>query len=415
MTDTFLPATAEDVRQAIAWAANEGKPLSLIGHGSKARLGRPLSSNTGGQSAHLLDLSKLSGVVEYEPAELVLTARPGTLISDIEALLAEQRQILAFEPPDFGPLWGMPSGRGTLGGAIGANLGGPRRFKIGAMRDHLLGFQAVTGRGELVKNGAKVVKNVTGYDLSKLLCGAFGTLAAVTEAHVKVLPAPEKTRTVVVFGLDDAAAIRALAEAAQSPHEVSGLAHLPAMLAARSGISRIASSGRAVTLVRVEGTDVSVTARCDALRDLLGKHGELDELHSLNSSWAWREIRDASLLAQPLERVLWRVSVAPSKGPALVAALREWHPEIAYFYDWAGGLIWLAILPSRDAGAADLRRAVAEAGGGHATLFRADDAVRAAVSVFQPQEPALAALSRRVKDSFDPQHILNPGRMEAGL
>lgn len=409
MSDTFLPNTAEDVRQAVLWAAQEGKPLSLIGHGSKARLGRP------SQAAHTLDLSKLKGIVEYEPAELVLVARPSTLIADIEAQLAEKRQILAFEPPDFGPLWGMPSGRGTFGGAIGANLAGPRRFKAGAMRDHLLGFTAVTGRGELVKNGAKVVKNVTGYDLSKLLCGAFGTLAAVVEANVKVLPAPEKTRTVLVFGLSDDAAIRVLAEAAQSPHEVSGLAHLPAMLASYSGVSRIAGAGQSVTLVRVEGTDVSVTARCAALREALGKHGELDELHSLNSAWAWREIRDASLLALPFERVLWRVSVAPSKGPALVAAIREWHPELAAFYDWAGGLIWLSILPSRDAGALDVRRAVNDAGGGHATLFRADDAVRAATPVFQPQEAALSALSRRVKESFDPLHILNPGRMEAGV
>ncbi|MBP7064642.1 glycolate oxidase subunit GlcE [Ferrovibrio sp.] len=409
MSDIFLPQTAEDVRQAIAWAAAENQPLAVQGNGSKARLGRPV------QAAHLLDLSRLSGVLEYEPAELVLTARPATLIADIETLLGEQRQILAFEPPDFGPLWGMPPGRGTLGGAIGANLAGPRRFKIGAMRDHLLGFQAVTGRGELVKNGAKVVKNVTGYDLSKLLCGAFGTLAAIVEANVKVLPAPEKTRTILVYGLSDAAAVQALAEAAQSPHEVSGLAHLPADMAARSGVGRIAAAGQAVTLVRVEGTDVSVLARCAALHDLLGRHGALDELHSLNSAWAWREIRDASLLALPLERVLWRISVAPMQGPALVASLRHSLPGLAAFYDWAGGLIWLALPPSEDAGAGLVRQAVAASGGGHATLFRAEDALRAALPVFQPQEAALAALSLRVKQSFDPKHILNPGRMEAGV
>ncbi len=408
MSDIFQPQTAEQLRDIITWAAAHETPLALAGLGSKAALGRPI------QTAHGLDLSRLTGVVDYEPAELVLTVRPATPIAEIEALLAEQRQILAFEPPDFGPLWGLPAGRGSLGGAIGANLAGPRRFKIGAMRDHLLGFQAVTGRGELVRLGAKVVKNVTGYDLSKLLCGAFGTLAAVAEAHVKVLPAPEKTRTVLVYGLEDAAAIRALSEAAQAPHEVSGLAHLPADIAARSGVSRVAGAGRAVTLVRVEGTDVSVMARCTALRDLLGRHGEIDELHSLNSTWAWREIRDASLLALPLERILWRVSLAPMQGPGFIAALRALRPDLATFYDWAGGLVWLA-LPPGDACAEAVRRLLAAHGGGHATLFRADEALRAALPVFQPQPAALAALARRVKDSFDPLHILNPGRMEAGI
>lgn len=408
MTETFVPNDAAGVREAIAWAAAESKPLELTGRGSKRRLGRPV------QAAYTLDLSKLSGIVEYEPAELVLTCRPATLIEDIEKLLAARRQMLAFEPPDWGPLWGGPAGRGTIGGAIGANLGGPRRIKSGAMRDHLLGFTAVTGRGEIVKAGAKVVKNVTGYDLPKLVCGAFGTLAAVTELSVKVLPAPEKTRTLLLYGLDDAAAARAMADAANSPHEVSGLAHLPQGIAARSGVGYIAEPKQAVTLVRVEGTDISTKARMDCLRALLGGRAKLEELHSLNSSWAWRELRDAALLALPMTRALWRISVAPLSGPALVAAIRVERPEAEAFYDWAGGLVWLALPPEADAGAAVVRDAVAATGGGHATLIRAEDAVRAAVPVFQPQPPALAALSRRVKESFDPMNILNPGRMAAG-
>lgn len=406
MPETFIPSGTTDVADLIKWAAAETRPLSLHGHRSKAGLGRPA------QTEYALDMSRLSGILDYEPAELVLTLRSGTLVSDVEKLLGARNQMLAFEPPDYGPLWGHAAARGTIGGAIGCNLAGPRRFKAGAVRDHLLGFTAVSGRGEIFKAGAKVVKNVTGYDLPKLVCGAYGTLAALTEVTLKVLPAPEKTRTVLVFGLDDARAIQALAAAAASPHEVAGLAHLPAAVAVLSGVAYVAKAGTGVTAVRIEGTDISVKARCEALRDLLGSFGApLEELHSMNSAWLWREIRDAAAFALPQDRVLWRLSVPPMSGPAVTAAIASAQPEARFFYDWAGGLIWLTLPPAPDAHAALVRGAVAAQGGGHATLIRADLATRAAVPVFQPQPEALAALSRRVKDSFDPINILNPGRM----
>lgn len=409
MPETFIPAGTTDVADLIKWAAAEGKPLGLHGHRSKAGLGRPA------QTEYALDIGRLSGILDYEPAELILTLRPGTLVSDVEKLLGASNQMLAFEPPDYGPLWGGPAARGTIGGAIGCNLAGPRRFKAGALRDHLLGFTGVSGRGEIFKAGAKVVKNVTGYDLPKLVCGAYGTLVALTEVTVKVLPAPEKTRTVLVFGLDDARAIWALSAAATSPHEVAGLAHLPAGIAAQSGVAYVAGAKAAVTAIRVEGTDVSVKARCEALRELLGQFGApLEELHSMNSAWLWREIRDVAAFVLPQDRVLWRLSVAPTNGPAATTAIAQAQPDAQFFYDWAGGLVWLTLPPAEDAHAALVRGAVAEHGGGHATLFRADVATRAAVPVFQPQPEALAALSRRVKESFDPMNILNPGRMVAG-
>lgn len=408
MPETFIPAGTTDVVDAIRWAAAEDKPLDLHGHRSKSQLGRPP------QSAYALDMSRLQGVLEYEPAELTLTLRPGTLVSDVEKLLAASNQMLAFEPPDLGPLWGGPAQRGTIGGAIGCNLAGPRRFKAGAMRDHLLGFVAVSGRGEIFKAGGKVVKNVTGYDLPKLVCGAYGTLAALTEATVKVLPAPEKTRTVLIFGLDDARAAQAMAAAAQSPHEISGLAHLPEGVAAKSGVAYVAKAGMSVTAIRIEGTDVSVKARTESIRDLLKGFGPQEELHSMNSAWLWREIRDAACFALPQDRPLWRISVAPMAGHAVTAAIAAALPGADFFYDWAGGLIWLMLPSGEDAGAGIVRKAVADAGGGHATLIRASAAIRAALPVFQPQPEALAALSRRVKESFDPMNILNPGRMAAG-
>ncbi|WP_370151794.1 glycolate oxidase subunit GlcE [Ferrovibrio sp.] len=408
MPETFIPAGNSDVADVIRWAAAENKPLDLHGHRSKAGLGRPA------RHEYALDVGRLAGVLEYEPAELIVTLRPGTQVSNLEKQLAAAGQMLAFEPPDYGPLWGQPAGRGTMGGAIGCNLAGPRRFKAGAMRDHLLGFTAVSGRGEIFRAGAKVVKNVTGYDLPKLVCGAFGTLVALTEVTVKVLPAPEKTRTLLVFGLDDTGAAAAMAAAATSPHEVSGLAHLPAGIAARSGVGYVGQSGRAVTALRIEGTDISVTARCQALRDLLGGFGELEELHSMNSAWLWREIRDAACFVLPQDRVLWRLSVAPMAGAAVTAAIAQAVPEAEWYFDWAGGLVWLSLPPAGDAHADTVRNAVAASGGGHATLIRADAAARAVVPVFQPQPAALAALAARVKQSFDPANILNPGRMAAG-
>src|SRR4051812_7924840 len=234
----FAPADAPALRDTIAWAAGEEQPLELVGNGSKRALGRPL------QVEHTVDLSAFAGIVDYEPAELVLTAGAATPLAAIEAALAAQNQMLAFEPRDWGALIGATAGQ-TIGGVLACNLAGPRRFKAGAARDHFLGFQAVSGRGEIFKAGGKVVKNVTGYDLSKLMAGSWGTLAAMTEVSVKVLPRPERTRTVLILGLDDATAVAAMAEALNAPHEVSGAAHVPAMLAARSGVTYVAGADTA--------------------------------------------------------------------------------------------------------------------------------------------------------------------------
>lgn len=401
------PTTAAQLRDAVAWAAGEEVALELVGQGTRRGFGRPV------QTGHTLDLSGLSGIVGYEPAELVLTARAGTPMAAIEAALQESRQLLAFEPMDTGPLYGRAEGGGTLGGVVACNLSGPRRIKAGAARDHVLGFSGVSGRGEAFKAGGKVVKNVTGYDLAKLLTGSFGTLAAMDEITLKVLPAPEKTRTVLVFGLDDAAAAAAMADALNSPFEVSGAAHLPAAVARRSGVDYVRNAGAGVTAVRVEGTGVSVAARCAGLRALLGTRGAVEELHSMRSVRLWQELRDVAALLPDPARVVWRLSVPPAAGPKVAAAVAG-SVAAELFYDWGGGLIWLAA-PAADDGAAATVRAAVAAAGGHATLMRAPDALRAAVPVFEPQPPALAALTRRVKDAFDPRRILNPGRMVAGV
>lgn len=407
MAEILKPETAEQACEAVAWAVAEETPLEILGQGSKRGYGRPL------QTPHSLDLSGLSGVSLYEAEELVTTAGVGTPMAELEAMLAEHNQAFAFEPPDFAPLWGGTAGSGTIGGVIATNLSGPRRIKAGAARDHFLGIEGVSGRGELFKSGGRVVKNVTGYDLCKLMAGSFGTLAAMTKVTVKVLPAAEKTRSVLLFGLDDAAGVKAMTLALQSPYEVSGAAHLPAWAAETSQVGYVQKAGGSVTALRLEGPGPSVEYRCQALRKLLSSLGETEELHSMNSAGFWKEVRDAAPFQTLEDRAIWRLSTAPQNGPKLAASL-ESLPGAAWFYDWAGGLVWLAVTSGESAAVREIREAVA-VHGGHATLLRAPDALRSSVEVFQPLDEAKAALTKRIKDGFDPRGVINRGRMYEGV
>jgi glycolate oxidase FAD binding subunit len=319
-------------------------------------------------------------------------------LREVEALLAQRNQMLAFEPPDLGPLLGREPGPrkmgGTLVGALMGNLAGPRRLSAGAARDHLLGFSGVNGRGEAFKSGGRVMKNVTGYDLSKLLAGSWGTLAVLDEVSVKVLPAPDQTATLLLKGLSDGAAVKAMCAAMGSPHEVSGAAHV-----------------RGTTALRVEGVAPSVQARLKGLRALMvDSAAAIEELGTLESRAFWREVRDAAPLEAGPDSIVWRISCPPSEGPAIVSRIRTRQPALKVLYDWSGGLIWLALPASADADHLVVRAALG-ATGGHATLVRAPQTVRKAVPVFQPPSPALAALAQRVKESFDPKGLFNPGRM----
>jgi glycolate oxidase FAD binding subunit len=411
MTEAARPETAEQVADAVRTAIIEGRPLELIGGGSKRTFGRPCEADG------CLDLSALSGIVLYEPEELVLTAKPGTPLAEIEAVLAQRRQHLAFEPGDLGEVLdggGSRSNiRGTLGGAVACNLAGPRRIKVGAARDHVLGFHAVSGRGEPFKAGGRVVKNVTGFDLSKLIAGSFGTLAAMTELTVRALPAPEETQTVVVLGLSDAAGVRAMTAALSSAFDVSGAAHLPAEVAGGSSVGKIASAGTSATLLRLEGTAPSVSYRAMELARLSGQPASLMTLDTPKSIAVWREVRDVTYLIAHPDRQVWRLSVPPASGAEVVERIVDTLVGHA-FYDWGGGLVWLALAPSPDASEPIVRGAVRLAGG-HATLIRAAAEVRGRVPVFQPQPPALAALTDRIKQGFDPGRVLNPGRMYEGV
>jgi glycolate oxidase FAD binding subunit len=404
MTDVLKPRDARDVEEALRWAVAAEKPLELVGQGSKRAIGRPTQTDL------TLDLSGLAGVTLYEPQELVLSAKAGTPIAEIEALLDQHNQQLAFEPADYGPLFGEPAGRGTLGGVVAANLSGPRRLKAGAARDHVLGVTAVTGRAETIKTGGRVVKNVTGYDLCKLLTGSWGTLAAMTEITVKVLPKPETEATVLVQGLSDAEACAAMVAAVGSSADVSGAAHLPDHVASWfSGLPK----AQAATLLRLEGVAPSVAHRRGQLAAHLESFGPVSILEEAASRALWRDLRDAKAFAVPSarHRPLWRVSTAPAGAHRLVDLIT---PAAQMVYDWAGGLVWIGMPYEDEPDAGSVRAAVAEIGG-HATLIRAPAAVRAAVDVFQPEAPGIRALETRVKESFDPRGVLNPGRMWAGV
>lgn len=393
--------TPREIEDAIAWANAEGKAIAVKGAATKAAIGRPFAPDL------VLSLAGLSGVVAYEPTELVLTAQAGTPLAQIEDLLAGRGQRLAFEPMDYGPLFGAPPGRATLGGAVAANVSGPRRIKVGAARDHFLGFAGVSGRGEAFKAGGKVVKNVTGYDLSKLVAGSWGTLAVLTEVTLKVLPVPPETATLLIAGASDAEAVRALSAALNAPAEVTGAAHLPASLAARAPVAAVAEGGCSITAIRIEGVEPSMTPSAFAIAGALPGLTLLDPLNAEDSARLWRWIRDVEAFAGD-GRQVWKLSLPPMAAPGVVEAVRE-TVDCEVFYDWGGGLVWLAC--GDDPGAAsEVRRAVGKTGG-HATLIRAQPLVRGVIETFHPEPAPLAALSRRVKASFDPKAVLNPGRM----
>jgi glycolate oxidase FAD binding subunit len=409
MADTLQPRDAKDVEAAVQWVLAEGKATEIVGHGSKRVIGRPAQTDL------TLDLSALSGITLYEPEELVLSAKAATPLAEIEALVAAKGQQLAFEPMDYATLLGGVAGRGTIGGALATNLSGPRRIKAGAARDHFLGFSAVSGRGETFKSGGRVVKNVTGYDLCKLIAGSWGTLAAMTEVTIKVLPAAETEETLLIRGLEPAHAVEAMTIAMGSACDVSGAAHLPPEVA--TSIPAVAgAAGGGITALRLEGFSPSVVHRRGVLQGLMKPFGDLATIDASVSRPFWKAVRDVTPFAagrEGMERPLWRISTAPDRGAELGATIAK-RDEAKVLYDWAGGLLWLTLAASDDAGAARIGPAVAAAGG-HATLIRAPASMRAAIGVFAPQEAGLAALTKRVKESFDPKGVLNPGRMWAGV
>ncbi len=399
MPDILNPRDANEVAEIIVSASADARRLEVIGHGSKRSLGRATQTDA------TLDLSAISGITLYEPEELVLSARAATPVAQIEQALEARKQELAFEPMDFGPLLGLAPAAGTIGGAVAAGLSGPRRIKAGAARDFMLGVSAVSGRGEIFKAGGRVVKNVTGYDLPRLLAGSWGTLAVMTDITLKVLPRAEDCVTAVLFGATDARANEAMSLAMGSSCEVSAAAHLPQWPAGK--IAELKAPGKAATVFRLEGIAQSVAYRRQKLEELLKPFGELGTLDVNASRAFWKQIRDVTPFAGGGDHAVWKISTTPTLAPGIAAGINA-AVGGHYFYDWAGGLIWLA-MPTDKPQQGAVRTALA--GRGHATLMRASAAARAAADIFEPLDPVRAALSQRLKESFDPKGVLNPGRI----
>jgi glycolate oxidase FAD binding subunit len=359
------------VMQAREWQS----PLEIVGAGTKQSFGRAVVT-----MGSVLNVSGLSGIVSYQPEELILTALPGTPVAEIEAALAEKGQRLGFDPPDWGPLLGREPGAGTIGGAISCDANGPARVRCGAVRDHLLGLRAVNGLGEAFKAGGKVVKNVTGFDVPKLVCGAMGTLCVLTEVTLRVFPRPPLSATLVVRNLAAEDGFALLRKVWSSPLDATGLAF---------------SHGNA--LIRIEGEKDPLAEKCAALRTLIGAEAvEVPE-----GELAFRALANGDAFDDtPFD--VWRVFVPPASAAAVAAAI----DSPLWLADWAGGLLWLGTLPG-----SDTVRAVVNRFGGHCTLLRADEETRERLAVFEPQDETRLEITRAVKAAFDPMGLFNPGRM----
>lgn len=391
----FEPATEEAAADAVQRLARDRLPARIEGGGTRQAIGRPI------QTAATFATARLTGITLYEPAEMVVAARAGTPLAELEATLAAQGQMLPFEPVDHRPLLGG-TGEPTIGGVVAGNHSGPRRVKAGACRDSLIGVRFVNGRGEILRSGGRVMKNVTGLDLVKLLCGSWGRLALLTECTFKVLPLPEDSLTLVFEGLDDDAANALLTTALATPFEPSGAAHLPEAVGA----------DRARTLLRLEGFAASIRYRADRLAALLAEYGRAERIEGEASRSLWRAIRDATALAEPRDRAIWRLALPPRRGAEVVARIRGVRPAVA-MYDWGGGLVWLATAEDEDAGCAAIRSA-ARATGGHATLVRGSRELRARIAPFEPLPEPVRRLEEGIQQAFDPLGLFNPGLVHAG-
>jgi glycolate oxidase FAD binding subunit len=383
--ETLRPTSGDELAAIVSAAAAGRGRLALRGGGSKAGIGSAESGAT------TIDMTGFAGVIDYDPAELVLTVGAGTPLDEVQALVAGEKQMLAFDPFDHGPIFGAAVGAATIGGVVAAGIAGSRRVSAGGVRDHLLGFAGVSGRGERFVAGAKVVKNVTGYDLPKLVCGSWGRLVAMTELTLKVLPLPRETQTRVYRGLSSDEALAIITAAMRSRASVAAAAHIPGHV----------RGGHAVTALRLEGFGPSIAVRM-AMLDALP--GDREVLGESEAEALWDDLRSLAPLADG--RPLWRVSLPAGGCPAVIARLRPLGAR--YLIDWAGSLMWL----THDGPAAAVRGAAAAAGG-HAMLIRADAEMRAVTPALHPQPAPLAALEARVRRAFDPSGVFETGRFGA--
>ncbi len=407
MTDVYMPGGEAELVSLIQ-SANAGKyPLEVCGFRSKREAGRPIDA------AAVVSTAKLSGITFYEPGELVISARAGTPLHEIEEALARKNQELAFEPVDLSRIYGTGALAASIGSVVAMNISGPRRILRGAARDYLLGVRAVNGEGAIVKSGGRVMKNVTGVDLVRGLCGSWGTLAVLTELTFKVLPKASESRTVLFLGLADEAAVGVMSAAMGTPYEVSGTIHLHGSMVARLGDAEIAPAKTAVTALRLEGSAQSVADRVARIRRELAPFGETYKLDHQRSRAFWSDIRSLVFLSADFGRPIWRIAVAPSKAPAIVARSPPFSTSRPPMNGRAG---FCGLNCRRRRMRASRSCAVCWPNSRpNSMLMRAPRSVRSSIQVFHPLPFVKMELVRALKKAFDPAGVLNPGRMYAGV
>lgn len=413
----------KDVSEALRWAHYEEKALEIYGGGTKRNIGRPIAQS------HALGLQALSGVLFYQPEELVISVQAATPLAEVQQLLGEKNQMLGFEPVDWRGLFSTHKdknnggGAATCGGIIGSNAAGSRRIIAGAARDHLLGFRAISSNGTIFQSGGRVVKNVTGYDVCKLLSGSWGTLAVMSELTLKTMPAPETTRTLFLYGVDDSTALQWIEQVLSKNFGVSGAVYIP--MATTKQWSGLESSQSSLTAFRLEGTNLATQAKLTALQTFIGKPAQMNNNEGKASLNFWATVNNLSVFSAPAANInapLWRILTPRSKAANLALRLAAECEDSTYFIDWGGGLIWL----SHDilSGETELENFIKKAGQirnicleneAEAILIRASAEARSQIPFMPPLSATLAALNARIKNAFDPKAILNPGRIYFGI
>jgi len=390
----------------LAEATANGTPVEIIGGHTKAHFGRPR------QAYETISTHVLRGIRSYDHRDRIITVQAGCLISDIEREIHARGQMLGFEPIDVASIFGDEPGRATIGGVVASNLSGSRRVSGFGIGDSIRGVKAVAGTGEVIQTGGTVTRGADGFNLMRLLTGSWGTLAALVEISLRLQPIPEHTDTIIILGLSEEIAIEAMSGALMTPYGITGTVHLEPRIASRLWFEAIREQGRSVTALRLENASASASGRLAGLKDALHAYGELHVLSHQDSLSFWHELRLLSVLPYS-ETPLWRISTLPSKAFEVVSGIRR-YMQVDAFYDWSGGLIWLEVPQSADAGATEIRRVIASSGG-HATLVRAPDHVKESIDVFEPMHSGVELMTKRLKRVFDPAGVLNRGRMYAGI
>ena len=403
-SDIYKPNNEKDLQEIIKYCFKNNLPIEIIGKGTKSLIGKKL------QCAKTLDMSNISGIIDYKPEELYITVKAGTPIKTIQDELKKNNQHLAFEPVNFSELFKKDSNEGTIGGTLSCNFSGSRRFKVGSARDHILGFKGYNGTGEKIKSGGTVVKNVTGYDLSKLITGSFGTLLVLSEITLKVLPLQTDTKTIIVSGLSLEHALGIMGSAISSSNDPSGTVFYPDSLRDNFVFNDLTHPG-SITAIRIEGSKISTEQRINNLiKDLSLIDKNITVLDRVQSEIFWEDTRSLKVFSKNQKNIL-RAVIPSSETTNLINRLKSFHPN--YFIDWGGSLIWLELdyLSSQKIDQIRNRILVAD---GYLTVIKSQESIKSSLEIFTI-DPIKFKISQNLKKSFDPKRIFNPGKMYTGI